>query len=165
MASASSAEITAREALVQAYIEAWNLLDPDAVVAFFATDAEYDDRGAGVICRGILEIHAHVKAVASGFPDLRFELVRTAHGIDFSAAEWTATMTHQGEFEGVLATGRRVETSGIDVATLDERGQVTELVSYYDGAGIMRQLGLLPARRSRLERALMRAASVLPRGS
>jgi hypothetical protein len=37
------------------------------------------------------------------------------------------------------------------------------LDSYYDGAGIMRQLGLLPARGSRLERGLLRAASLVRR--
>ncbi|MGH2980812.1 MAG: ester cyclase, partial [Solirubrobacterales bacterium] len=97
--------------------------------------------------------------------DLRFELVRAAHGEDFSAGEWTASMTHSGEFEGLRATGRRVSSAGVDVATLDERGQIVHLVSYYDGAEVMRDLGLLPPRGSRVERALLRVASILPRRS
>jgi steroid delta-isomerase-like uncharacterized protein len=163
VAAASPAEITAREALMQAYLEAWNLHDPDAVVAFFATDAVYDDRGADVVCRGIFEIRAHVAAVEAAFPDIRFELVRSAHGSDFTAAEWTATMTHEGELDELAASGRQVKAAGIDVATLDEHSRISHLASYYDGAAIMRQLGLLPPRRSRLERALLRAASLLPR--
>jgi hypothetical protein len=56
-----------------------------------------------------------------------------------------------------------VESSGVDVATLDGAGRIIRLDSYYDGAEIMRALGLLPARGSRVERALVRAASLVPR--
>jgi predicted ester cyclase len=80
-----------------------------------------------------------------------------------TAGEWTATMTHSGELEGLRATGRRVSSAGVDVATLDDQGRISHLISYYDGAAIMRELGVLPARGSRLERALVRAASILPR--
>ncbi|MEK6252274.1 MAG: ester cyclase [Actinomycetota bacterium] len=163
MATAKQAERTAREALMHAYLEAWNLHDPDAVAAFFSSDAVYDDRGAGTVARGVNEIRAHVASVQTGFSDLRFELLRAAHGEDFNAGEWTATMTHSGELEGLRATGRRVSSAGVDVATLDEKDQITHLVSYYDGAAIMRELGVLPPRGSRLERALVRAASLLPR--
>ena len=33
----------------------------------------------------------------------------------------------------------------MDVATVDDDGRITHLVSYYDGAEIMRDLGLLPS--------------------
>jgi hypothetical protein len=52
-----------------------------------------------------------------------------------------------------------VRSSGVDVATLDQSGLIVRLDSYYDGAEVMRELGLLPARGSRLERALVRTAS------
>lgn len=165
MASAGEAQATAREALMHAYLEAWNLHDPDAVAAFFAADGVYDDRGAGAMLYGATAIRAHVASVMAAFSNLRFELVRAAHGEDFTAGEWTAAMTHSGELDGLRSTGRRVNSAGVDVATLDERGQVEHLVSYYDGAAIMRDLGLLPARGSRVERALLRAASILPRRS
>ena len=150
---------------MHAYLEAWNLHDPDAVAAFFSSDAVYDDRGAGSVARGVDQIRAHVASVQAAFSDLRFELRRAAHGDDFTAGEWTATMTHSGELEGLRPTRRRVSSSGVDVATLDEKGQITHLVSYYDGAAIMRELGLLPQRGSRVERTLVRAASLLPRRS
>jgi steroid delta-isomerase-like uncharacterized protein len=162
-AVATAASTSAREQLMQAYLDAWNSHDPDAVAAFFAPGATYDDRGAGAVARGVAEIRAHVASVQSAFPDLRFELARAAHGEDFTAGEWRARMTHKGELEGLRATGRAIESEGVDVATLDGEGRVTHLVSYYDGAEIMRALGLLPDRGSRLERALLRAASALPR--
>ncbi|MGH7721189.1 MAG: hypothetical protein ACREON_20405, partial [Gemmatimonadaceae bacterium] len=72
---------------------------------------------------------------------------------------------HSGALDGLKATGRRVTSAGVDVATLDNEDRIAHLVSYYDGAEIMRQLALLPPRGSRVERALLRAASVLPRRS
>jgi hypothetical protein len=53
-----------------------------------------------------------------------------------------------------------VESAGVDVATLDADGRITHLVSYYDGAEIMRDLGVLPARGSRAERVLARLSSI-----
>jgi steroid delta-isomerase-like uncharacterized protein len=150
---------------MHSYLDAWNSHDPAAVAAFFAPDAAYDDRGVGAVARGSEQIRAHVASVQEAFGDLRFELVRAAHGDDFTAAEWRAEMTHSGELEGLRATRRRVTSAGVDVATLDGEGQIARLVSYYDGAQIMRDLGLLPERGSRLERALLRAASLVPRRS
>ena len=72
-------------------------------------------------------------------------------------------MTHTGEFSGLGPTGRVVRSAGVDVATLDPDDRIVHLASYYDGATIMRDLGLLPARGSRPERALVRAHAALQR--
>lgn len=150
-----------REQLMRAYLGAWNDHDAERIAAFFTDDAVYADHGAGATAVGREGIRAHAARVHAGFPDLRFELVRAAHGEDFTAGEWRSSMTHLGYFEGIAPTGRVVESGGVDVATLDEAGLVARLDSYYDGAEIMRDLGLLPARGSRVERALVRAASLV----
>jgi steroid delta-isomerase-like uncharacterized protein len=153
--------VTGRERLMRDYLAAWNARDAERIASFFAGDAVYEDRGAGSVARGREAIRAHASRVHAGFPDLHFELVRSAHGDDFTAAEWRSRMTHAGSFEGLAPTGRLVESSGVDVATLDGDDRIVHLVSYYDGAAIMRALGVLPARGSRTERALIRAASAL----
>jgi steroid delta-isomerase-like uncharacterized protein len=153
----------ARERLMLDYLAAWNDRDAGRVASFFAEDATYDDRGTSAMATGRDEIRAHVAGVHAAFPDLRFELVRAAHGERFTAGEWRSRMTHLGELDGLRPTGRVVESAGVDVATLDREGRIVHLVSYYDGAAIMRSLGLLPSRGSRLERALVRAASLMPR--
>jgi steroid delta-isomerase-like uncharacterized protein len=153
--------VSDREALMRDYLAAWNARDADRIASFFSEDAVYDDRGAGMIARGRVGIRDHAARVHAGFPDLQFELVRAAHGEDFSAGEWRSRMTHAAEFDGLAPTGRTVESGGVDVATLDGEGRIVHLASYYDGAAIMRDLGLLPARGSRTERVLVRAASAL----
>jgi steroid delta-isomerase-like uncharacterized protein len=155
--------VSDREALMRDYLAAWNDRDADRIASFFSEDAVYDDRGAGAVARGREAIRDHAARVHAGFPDLHFELVRAAHGESFSAGEWRSRMTHGGVFEGLAATGRTVESAGVDVATLDGEDRIVHLASYYDGAAIMRDLGLLPARDSRTERALVRAASAVRR--
>jgi len=150
-----------RENLMRGYLAAWNDRDASRVASFFAPDATYEDRGAGAVLHGRVEIEAHAARVHGGFPDLAFELVRAAHGERFTTAEWRSKMTHAGTFEGLAPTDRVVESAGVDVATLDEDGRIVHLASYYDGAEIMRALGLLPDRGSKAERALVRAASAL----
>ena len=162
MALLSRGRAETRDELMQAYLEAWNSHVPEWVAEFFALEGVYDDRGAGVVAHGQADIRDHITSVMTAFPDLEFELVRAAHGDDFTAGEWASTMTHRGELDGLRPTGRRIQSAGVDLAMLDEAGKVRHLVSYYDGAAIMRDLGLLPKRGSRLERGLLRAASVLP---
>jgi steroid delta-isomerase-like uncharacterized protein len=161
-ATAPPTGVAAREALMRAYLDAWNSHDPTAVAAFFAPGAVYEDTGAGETARGREAIRAHAASVMTAFPDLRFELVRAAHGDDFTAGEWRSEMTHTGAIAGLAPSGRRVTSAGVDVATLDAEGRISRLASYYDGAAILRDLGVLPARHSRAERALVALVS-LPR--
>ena len=155
--------MSSRNQLLHDYLAAWNARDAERIASFFTEDAVYEDRGAGVVARGRHEIRSHAAEVHRGFPDLRFELVRAAHGEDFTAGEWRSVMTHTGEFAGLAPTGRVVRSAGVDVATLDPEGRIVHLASYYDGAEIMRHLGLLPARGSRTEGALVRLASLIRR--
>lgn len=148
-----------RERLMRGYLEAWNSGDPDAVAGYFAPDAVYDDRGAAELCHGRRQIRDHVAHVQEAFPDLRFELIRAAHSEGFTVGEWSARMTHTGLFSGLWPTGRKVESAGVDVATMGSDELISHMVSYYDGAAIMRALGVLPEHGSLLERALVGAAS------
>lgn len=152
-----------RAALNAAYLNAWNSHDAQAVGAFFAPGALYDDRGAAEVARGPEQIAAHAARVFKAFPDLRFEITRIAEGDDFSAGEWRAEMTHEGELFGLAATGRKLTAEGVDIATFGDDDLIAHLVSYYDGAAMMRDLGLLPGRHSRVERVGLRLASLRPR--
>ncbi len=149
-----------REELMLDYLSAWNARDAARIASFFTEDAVYDDRGAGALARGRDQIRAHAARVHTAFPDLSFELVRAAHGEGFTAGEWRSRMTHRGEIDGLAPTGRVVESGGVDVATLDGEGRIAHLASYYDGAAILRDLGVLPSRGSRTERVLVQVASL-----
>ena len=149
-----------RERILNEYLAAWNARDAERIASFFTEDAVYDDRGAADVARGRAAIAAHASKIHAAFDDLSFEMSRVAHAEDFTAGHWTSRMTHTGAIEGFAATGRVVESEGVDLATLDAEGRITHLVSFYDGAQILRDLGVLPARGSKAERALAKLASV-----
>ena len=121
--------MSSREELMRDYLAAWNDRDAARIASFFTEDAVYEDRGAGVVLHGRAEIEAHTARVHAGFSDLEFELVRAAHGDDFTAGEWRSRMAHTGSFEGLAATAREVESAGVDVATLDGEGRIRHLAS------------------------------------
>lgn len=152
-----------RERILRDYQAAWNARDAERIASFFTADAVYDDRGAGEVATGPAEIAAHAARIHAAFGDLRFEMVEAAHAAGFTMGHWTSRMTHVGKIDSLAPTGRVVTSEGVDVATLDAEGRITHLVSFYDGAQIMRDLGVLPARGSRAERALAKLASLAGR--
>lgn len=93
-----------REALMLDYLAAWNARDAERIASFFSDDAVYDDRGAGALVRGREQIRAHAARVHAAFPDLNFELVRSAHGDDFTAGERRSPRFPRGSVD---ASGRR----------------------------------------------------------
>ena len=52
------------------------------------------------------------QAIRRAFPDLHVVLDRVIAEGDWVAIHWTATGTHQGEFSGIAATGRKAVWSG-----------------------------------------------------
>jgi steroid delta-isomerase-like uncharacterized protein len=146
-----------RTALV--YLDAWNAHDVDAICNCFTENASYDDWGADEHPAGQPALREYVAGILRGFPDIQFQVEKLAYGPGFTIAEWRCTMTQLGDYSGLYPSGRRLRSAGTDVATLDSRGRIAHMSSYYDGATIMRGLKLLPARRSLTERLLISMAS------
>jgi predicted ester cyclase len=51
---------------------------------------------------------------------------------------------HDGDLMGLPATGRRAESIGCNVMRIGEDGRICEETTYWDAAGLYRQLGALP---------------------
>ncbi len=54
------------------------------------------------------------------------------------------TGTHQGEFQGIPPTGRRVTANGMGIGRI-VGGRIVEAWAAYDALGLMQQLGAVPA--------------------
>jgi len=82
--------------------------------------------------------------MVAGFPDMHWDVLDTVVEGDriMSLSVWTGT--HQGEFMGIPATGRPVR---VEAWTLDRYrgGQLVESRILMDAAGMLGQLGVLPA--------------------
>ncbi|MFB7501177.1 ester cyclase [Streptomyces sp. NPDC056161] len=60
-----------------------------------------------------------------------------------ACARWSWHGTHQGEFLGIAATGRRVTTTGTTVFRFGANGRIAETWWQHDQLGLMQQLGAL----------------------
>jgi steroid delta-isomerase-like uncharacterized protein len=89
-------------------------------------------------------IHDFVKQVHAAFPDIE----TTADDIlvegDRLAVRSTMRGTHQGEFMGIPASGKKVEVSNYDFVRF-ENDQVVEHWGTIDSAALMEQIGAVPA--------------------
>jgi steroid delta-isomerase-like uncharacterized protein len=81
----------------------------------------------------------------AAFPDLRMETEDVLVSGDKVVARVLATGTHQGEFMGMPATGKRVAVQVIDIMRFGEDGLVREHWGLTDALGMMQQLGAIPA--------------------
>ena len=88
---------------------------------------------------------AEARGFRTAFPDLAFTVDHAVAEGDLVAVRWTARGTNTGEGNGLPATGRRVQVSGTALFRFED-GAIAEEWTAGDTLGLMRQLGLLPAR-------------------
>ena len=81
----------------------------------------------------------------AAFPDLRMEAEDVLVSGDKAVARVRATGTHQGEFMGMPATGKRVDVQVIDIIRFGDDGLAHEHWGLMDALGMMQQLGAIPA--------------------
>ena len=77
------------------------------------------------------------------FPDSQVDVQHILGEGDLVATHWTVSGTHQAEFFGTPATGRKVTVEGMNVYRLVD-GRITDVWTQFDGLGVMQQLGALP---------------------
>jgi steroid delta-isomerase-like uncharacterized protein len=118
-------------------------------------DVSYEDPVAAEPLDGLGALEAHAALLRAGFPDLRVE----ASGASLSESThaclpWRALGTHGGQLGGLPATGRFVVLQGMHYVELTD-GRVRRARGFFDLYDAAVQLGLLPARGSLGEKALL----------
>jgi steroid delta-isomerase-like uncharacterized protein len=81
-----------------------------------------------------------VEAFRSAFPDLEGTLEDQTAEDDKVVNRYTGRGTHRGEFLGVAPTGREITLSGVTIFRLSD-GKIVEGWDFYDGLGLLHQLG------------------------
>jgi steroid delta-isomerase-like uncharacterized protein len=99
-------------------------------------------------------IRGYFASLFAAFPDFTYEVRDVIAEGDKVVVWWRITGTFTGAaFDGVRATGTAAEIDGLDYVRIED-GLIVRNDSYWDDSSVARQLGLLPARGSRQERAL-----------
>ena len=81
------------------------------------------------------------KMLRNAFPDFAYSVEDLIAEDDIVISRFIFRGTHEGEFQGIPATGNKVEMSGF-MMTRIENGKLVEDKEEYDGLGFMIQLGM-----------------------
>ena len=75
------------------------------------------------------------------FPDLKIAVEHMVADDDNVAIAYTATGTHQGPFQGIPATGKKIKIRGMQIAKFNADAKIKERWGSSDEMGIMQQIG------------------------
>jgi steroid delta-isomerase-like uncharacterized protein len=82
--------------------------------------------------------------VFTAFPDLYYTIDDMVAEGDKVVLRLTSTATHNGLFQGIPATGKKISFKSVDIFRVTE-GKITDEWSFPDVLGLMQQLGAIPA--------------------
>ncbi len=111
----------------------------DEAVQSFAENAVDHDPAPGQP-PGREGFNAFFTELTTGFPDAHIEGEHLVVDDDYVAIAHTLIGTHNGEFQGIVPTGKRIEARGVQIGRF-ENGQIVERRGSSDELGILRQLG------------------------
>jgi steroid delta-isomerase-like uncharacterized protein len=144
------------EEIARRYFAALQARDPDAMAACWSEDGVEDIVPLRVM-RGPDEVREFFAGLFRALPDAETTVHNVVASESQAAVEWRTVGTFTGEpFEGVEATGGRLELRGLDLLEIED-DRILKNTAYYDGAAFMRQLGMLPPQDSGPERAIKSA--------
>ncbi len=85
-----------------------------------------------------------VSTMFAALPDAHMTIDDTVAEGDRLASRFTVHATHRGELQGIAATGKRVEMTGMWFSRVEER-RVVEEWEELNMLGLMQQIGAIPA--------------------
>jgi steroid delta-isomerase-like uncharacterized protein len=141
--------------LIDGWQEAWSGKDPAAFGEVCAAGIQYEDPLTDAPLEGIGALCAHAARLWAGFPDARME--RTGERLSngrFVAAPSKVLGTHRAPLEGLPATNRFVVVHCVFYCEL-QHDLLLRVRAFYDVYGAATQLGVLPARGTLGEKALL----------
>lgn len=141
--------------LIDGWQAAWSDKDPEAFGAICAAGIQYEDPLTVAPLNGVEALVEHAQRLWSAFPDARLEQTgsRLTDG-QFVAAPCKLLGTHREPLEGLPATRRFVVVHCIFYCELQHE-LLFRVRGFYDVYDAATQLGVLPARGTLGEKALL----------
>jgi steroid delta-isomerase-like uncharacterized protein len=126
--------------VVQAWVDAWNAADSEAMAQLFAADGVYEDYAFQAIWTGPEQIAQWVEITSANIPDAHIEILEAYQAGNRATVRWVfhGTPERLGEIEG---TGKSFSVSAVSVLEL-EGEQISRISDFYNLANLLRQLGL-----------------------
>jgi ketosteroid isomerase-like protein len=112
---------------LQAFLDAFNAHDVDAIMSFFTDDCVFDmPRGPGPGGRlliGKQQVREGIRSRFDGIPDIRYEDDRHWTCGERGVSEWT--------IRGTQAAGERIEVRGCDLFEFTSDGKISRKDSFW----------------------------------
>ena len=130
------------KAIVRRYFEqVLNDRRHDLAEEFLAENIELHGSG---LAPGLEVVKQWLTMFAAAFPDGHYAIEDVVAEEDRVVARTAFNGTHQGEMQGIPATGKTVSMPSITIFRLDN-GKIAEGWLISDNLGMMQQLGVMPA--------------------
>jgi steroid delta-isomerase-like uncharacterized protein len=144
--------------VVRGYFDALNRHDLAAAADHLDADVVEEITGVGIL-RGREEVRNFFDGLMKAAPDMKVITERMISEGDTVVAQWRMVGTFTGGplFNGVQATGGRLELRGCDVIEVSGEGKITRNTAYQDGIELARTLGMMPPQESPAEKAMIAA--------
>jgi len=141
--------------LIDGWEAAWSGKDPEAFTEVCAAGIQYEDPLTTEPLAGTEQLAQHAARLWGGFPDARVERTgdRLANG-QFVAAPCKVLGTHRVALEGLPATNRFIVVHCVFYCELQHE-LLLRVRGFYDAYDAATQLGVLPARGTLSEKALL----------
>jgi steroid delta-isomerase-like uncharacterized protein len=98
-----------------------------------------------VVARGKDELRSFANSAFAAVPHFKYGLRRWFAASQWAVIEWVMSGTHQGDFPGMPATGKRFSSvRGSTTLELDA-SMIRRESDYWGAATFMKQVGLLPS--------------------
>ncbi len=141
--------------LIDGWEAAWSGRDAEGFEAICAPAVHYEDPLTEEPLEGLAQLTCHADRLWATFPDARLE--RTGERLmsrRYVAAPSKLLGTHRGGLEGLPATNRFIVVQCVFYCEL-ERGLLLRVRAFFDLYDAATQLGVLPARGTLSEKALL----------
>lgn len=87
------------------------------------------------------EFEAFLREFSTAFPDFQVTIDDLLADDEVVMYEWTATGTHEAEYQGIPPTGRELDFTGMGKVLVSD-GKIQEVRTYYNRQTVFEQLGL-----------------------
>ena len=141
--------------LIDGWEAAWSGKDTDAFADVCSIDIHYEDPITDEPLEGLYALGRHAERLWAAFPDARLERTgeRPASG-RFVAAPSKLLATHRGALEGLPASNRFIVVHAVFYCEVAD-GRLLRVRAFFDLYDAATQLGVLPARGTLGEKALL----------
>jgi steroid delta-isomerase-like uncharacterized protein len=127
----------------QTIIDTWNTKVDDKIIQLYSSNYEGEDITGGKKRSGTEGVKDWLNSVLHAFPNIHYTLIDYVESGDRLVLHWLAEGNHHGSFLKIPASGKQVTINGISILKI-ENGKIREGKLFWDLAGVLRQIGLLP---------------------